>query len=127
MSITCRHHPGQDLIVFAVQGEPELVDILEAYRYAKEHFGLTKHTIWDGREASLARLAAQDLDQLNDLLALIQGAGSARNGGRSALLVGNEQDAALFKGFVSRNWRLPQKRKVVYTMEEAHAWVERGE
>lgn len=127
MSITCRHYPEKNLIVFLVQGEPELVDILEAYRYAKENFGLTKHTIWDGSEASLARLTSRDLDQLNELLALIQGADPERVGGRSAILLGNEQDSAMFTEFVSRNWRLPQKRKVVHTMEEAYAWVEKGE
>ncbi|MCB2228341.1 MAG: hypothetical protein KQH53_16795 [Desulfarculaceae bacterium] len=127
MSITCQHHPAKNLIIFTLQGEPDMVEILEAYRYAKEQFGLTKHTIWNAREASLARLEEYDLEKLNELLALIQGADPVRVGGRSALLVGNEQDSAMIRRFASRNWRLPQKRKVVRTIEEAYAWVEKGE
>lgn len=120
------HQPERDLTVFIAKGNPHLSEILQAYREVKDGPGLTKHTIWDGREASFSHFKEHDLMMLDQLIALIQNQSPLRVGGRSALLFGTPKDAGLFWDFAKLNYRVPQRRKVVLTQEEALAWVERG-
>lgn len=120
------HYPEQDLTIFVLSGAPSAADILHAYREVKEGPGLTKHTIWDGRAASFSHFSAYDVQLLDQLIALIQGGGSSRIGGWSALLAGDVKDASIFTGFAELNYRVPQRRKIVYSTEEAFAWVGQG-
>ncbi len=121
LEIVCK--PERDLTIFIVKGQPTVAEILEAYREAKDRFGLTKHTIWDGREASLTHWQPFDLELLDQLIALIQNSDPGRSGGRSALLVASQDSAAMLKKFVLLNYRVPQHRKIVFTLEAALAWV----
>jgi len=120
------HQPERDLTTFVAKGEPSVAEILQTYREVKEKFGLTKHTIWDGRQASFAHFGRHELAMLDHFLALIQNNCPQRAGGRSALLFGNSRDAGLFRDFAKLNYRLPQRRQVVLTLEAALAWTEKG-
>ena len=126
MSLDIIHQPERDLTIFMAKGYPSVPDILRAYREAKESYGLTKHTLWDGREASFAHLKEYDLLMLDHFIALIQNQCSQRVGGRSALLFGDPTDAGLFRDFAKLNYRLPQRRQVVLSLEAALAWTEKG-
>ena len=124
MSINWEHCPERNLTIFVAGPKVDVADILQAYRDAKERHGLTKHTIWDGRQASVAHFTPYDLERLNQMLALIQGNDRSRQGGRAALVLTSPHDATVFADFVTNDWRLPQQRKVVFSLEEAHAWLE---
>lgn len=126
MPLDIIHQPEREMTTFVVKGDPSVADILRAYREAKESYGLTKHTIWDGRDAFFAHFERHDLAMLDHFLVLIQNHCSQRVGGRSALLTGNPQDAWLLWDFAKLNYRLPQRRQVVLSMEAALAWTEKG-
>ena len=124
MSLTFKCYPERKLTVFTLRGEPTLLDILRVYRDAKEQHGLTKHTIWDGREAAFSHITSPELERLNEMVDLIQRGDRARIGGRSAILVASQEDARVFLAYKSLNFRLPQRFKVVFSLSEAYAWVE---
>lgn len=126
MPLDIIHQPERDLTTFVAKGDLSVADILRAYREAKETYGLTKHTLWDGRDASFAHFERHDLAMLDHFLALIQNNCPQRIGGRSALLTGNSQDAGLLWDFAKLNYRLPQRRQVVLSLEAALAWTEMG-
>lgn len=126
MPLEIIHQPERELTVFILKGNPSVTEILRCYRDAKENRGLTKHTLWDGREASFAHLKEYDLLMLDHFIALIQNQCPQRVGGRSALLFGDPTDAGLFRDFAKLNYRVPQRRRVVLSLEEALAWVEKG-
>ncbi len=124
MGLTFKYFPERSLTVFTIRGEPTVVNILRAYRDAKERHGLTKYTIWDAREATLTHITPLDLERLNEMVALIQRGDRIRVGGRSAILVASQEDARPFISYVSKNFRLPQRIKVVFSLADAYAWVE---
>lgn len=126
MALEIIRQPKRDLTIFVAKGNPAVAEILRSYRDVKEGCGLTKHTVWDGREASFAHLKQHDLLMLDHFIALIQNHCPHRVGGRSALLFGNPKDAGLFWGFAKLNYRVPQRRQVVLTLEEAQDWAEQG-
>jgi len=126
LAIETHHYPEQDLTIFVLSGAPSAADILHAYREVKEGPGLTKHTIWDGRAAYFSHFSARDVQLLDQLIALIQNGRSSRSGGRSALLAGDVKDASVFRGLEKVNCLVPQRRKIVYSIEDALAWVDRG-
>ena len=97
MAITYKYYPERDLTIFVVRGTQSPADILRAYRDAKESHGLSKHTIWDGREGDIAHLTPSDLEHLDQLLALIQDGDRTRVGGRAALVVSSDQEMELLK------------------------------
>ncbi|MBU1154270.1 MAG: hypothetical protein KKC30_01700 [Proteobacteria bacterium] len=126
MPLDIIHQPERDLTTFVAKGYPSVAEILRTYREVKENYGLTKHSLWDGREASFTHFARHDLAMLDHFLALIQNNCAQRVGGRSALLFGNTRDAGLFWDFAKLNYRLPQRRQVVLSLEAALAWAEKG-
>jgi hypothetical protein len=123
MGLTFRIHPERDLTIFLAEGEVSLADVLQAYREAKDNHGLTKHTIWDARAATFKNFSNFEMDQLDQFLALIQDRDKSRLGGRSALLFSCEEDAAVFQSLLRYSYRLPQRRKIVFTLEDAYAWI----
>lgn len=126
MTLEIIHQPERDLTLFVARGVPSVADLLGAYRRAKDSFGLTKHTLWDGRRASFAHLQKHDLLMLEHFIALIQNHCPSRKGGRSALLFGDARDAGLFWEFAKLNYRVPQRRQVVLGLDQAWAWIEEG-
>ncbi|MCB2192219.1 MAG: hypothetical protein KQI62_11675 [Deltaproteobacteria bacterium] len=126
MPLDVIHQPERDLTLFTLWGTPSVAEILHAYRDAKESHGLTKHTIWDSRRASVSHLTEHDLSMLNYFIALIQNQDPERVGGRSALLFSGVGDAVRFWNYAKLNYRVPQRLQVVLSMEDALAWVEQG-
>ena len=72
MPLEVIYQPERDLTTFLVNGEPSMAEILRTYREVKESYGLTKHSLWDGRDASLSHFQKHDLEMLDHFLALIQ-------------------------------------------------------
>ena len=126
MSLDIIHQPERELTIFVAKDNPSVPEILRSYRDAKEKYGLTKHTLWDAREASFAHFKKHELFMLEHFIALIQNHCPQRVGGRSALLFGGPRDAGLFRDFAKLNYRVPQRRQVVLSLEEALAWAEKG-
>lgn len=126
MALEIIHQPERDLTIFVARGNPSVAELLRSYRDAKESCGFTKHTIWDGRQASFAHLKKHDLLMLDHFIALIQNHCPHRVGGRSSLLFDDSKDAGLFWDFAKLNYRVPQRRQVVMSMQDALAWVHDG-
>ncbi|MCF8042060.1 MAG: hypothetical protein K9K65_08895 [Desulfarculaceae bacterium] len=126
MTMEIIHQPERELTIFIAKGNPSVPEILRSYRNAKESRGLTKHTLWDGREASFAHFKTHDLLMLDHFIALIQNQCPQRIGGRSSLLFGDPEDAGLFWDFAKLNYRVPQRRQVVLSLDAAMAWTVKG-
>ena len=118
-----RYYPDPDLVVHVVTGELDVEAFQGAVEALYEMDPVPMLSLWDLRDASLARFTS---DRIVSVQARLSPRVRERAGGRTASVVPADFDFGVARQYLaySNDLDLPFEQQVFRTMEEALAWLE---
>jgi hypothetical protein len=115
-------YQGIDYTCFTCGGEltyDEIRTALETY-YRQQIGKVTRHVIWDVRNATVRNLIDEEADAIIDL---VKGHAALREGARVAFIVPDQLDFRLIAMYTDRLGELPFSLKAHRSKDEALQWL----